>query len=223
MLPLSDTPSATNAALMPRASLTTEGGTITGNYGDLLYTYGLATCVGMAATGDPTTETATDKVLGHISCERNQADIDDWVNTVLNSGMTNLQIVVSVVDPSLVDPDLQDAQTALNGYAVTQAQSLVINDINNVIKVIRTDPLDAPTPKGTVKIQYDRQIEAEGAIVWASRNPQPPSGCENASDPDAGAAGNWCSCPDGSCWMNMPGVSGNPCSPPLDVPITCPA
>jgi hypothetical protein len=129
------------------------------------------------------------------------------------------RLVVSVVDPALVDESLRDAQTALNNYAVSQAQSLVPNDLNSVIKVIRTDPLDAPIPKGTVKIQYDRQIEAEGTVVWPSRNPTPPSGCLNQADPDNGI-GNYCYCPDGSCWLNLPG-GDQPCDPPLDVPITC--
>ncbi|KAK0105144.1 hypothetical protein ONS95_004457 [Cadophora gregata] len=174
----------------------------------------------MAATGDTTDpQNGYDKLLGHISCERNQQDIDDFVGYVQLSGITNIQLVVSVVDPALVDESLRDAQTALNNYAVSQAQSLVPNDLNNVIKVIRTDPLDAPIPKGTVKIQYNRQIEAEGTVVWSSRNPTPPSGCLNQADPDNGI-GNYCYCPDGTCWLNLPG-GDQPCDPPLDVPITC--
>lgn len=39
------------AQLVPRQDLSTESGTITGTAADTVRTYGLATCVGMAASG----------------------------------------------------------------------------------------------------------------------------------------------------------------------------
>jgi hypothetical protein len=48
--------------------------------------------IGMAATGDTTDpKNGYDKLLGHISCERNQKDIDDFVGYVRLSGITNIQ------------------------------------------------------------------------------------------------------------------------------------
>ncbi|KAI1342004.1 hypothetical protein F5Y15DRAFT_330054 [Xylariaceae sp. FL0016] len=151
------------AALAKRTSYKTERGVIIGTEDDSLRTYGLATCIGMAAVGEEKIE--VDKVLTHVPCDDVANKVAEFANEVREElkADDDFRIVVSVADPALQQGDgMQAAQRAMNQVAIDAATSL-LNDLgegkSERMRVVTRPSL---TTGGTLNINEDGDIYAEG-------------------------------------------------------------
>lgn len=103
-------------------------------------------------------------VLAHVRCFpgdgstfRDQAD--EWASTVRNSGMTDIKIVVDILNPDIAPPPARGAQQDINNAAKDAAQS-----IGSYATHYRQSMAD-PAPSGELKINHDGSITVGGKKV----------------------------------------------------------
>ncbi|KAK7910694.1 hypothetical protein PG985_013175 [Apiospora marii] len=163
-----------------RSDWPTDGGVIIGWPGDSLYTNGLATCVGMTGIGDPiplgdenrydrlTEEYAPRQILAHVQCEADKAaqDMRDWSTLVRGANFARSLLAVSVANPYLQPPELQDAQKVLNRLALQTATDVAVGGLWTV-QVVERQSLDGGLPLGSMEIERGGTTNAEGApVAW---------------------------------------------------------
>lgn len=104
--------------------------------------------------------------MAHVQCspdaegETFQTQADTWAQTVRDAGITDLKIVVDIVDVNLIAGPLQGAQNMINDAAKGAAQSLGVGFATHYRK-----SLADPRPSGELKINVDRSITIGGQRV----------------------------------------------------------
>lgn len=88
-----------------------------------------------------------------------QDQADEWANRVRNSGMTNIKIVVDILNPDIAPPPARGAQEAINNAAKDAAHS-----IGSYATHYRQSMAD-PAPAGELKINLDGSITVGGKKV----------------------------------------------------------
>ncbi|KAL0570004.1 hypothetical protein V5O48_011951 [Marasmius crinis-equi] len=153
-----------NQALSKRSDFLTERGTIIGTDKDTVRTFGLATCIGIAAVGDP--KVLPDKVLAHVRCDDVEGLLKEFADEV-REDLNNIHLALSLADPELQStPDLKKTQEFINNLARDTAKSL-IKDLAGGDEDGRYREIIRPslTEGGTLKVLMDRSIFAEDKKV----------------------------------------------------------
>ncbi|CEJ92638.1 hypothetical protein VHEMI08276 [[Torrubiella] hemipterigena] len=147
-----------SAILVSRADKLIEAGAETGTINDSIYTHGLATCPGIVASGKHKKKDGVTKVLAHVRCGNFKNHLDDWVNKVHASGMTDIKVLIYILDHTKVDKGLQATQKMINDYAKSSAMKVK----SGYAVATRTDPA-APSPQDKLR------VDKAGAIYVADK------------------------------------------------------
>ncbi|KAK8021728.1 hypothetical protein PG990_006866 [Apiospora arundinis] len=148
---------AAGKTLDRREDKRTTGGAINGTWSDTLFTYGLSTCVGMTASGVPNIPGRNVITREHIA---------DWQGNVTAQNWPNIAIAVSVLNPDLLDPSLQDAQKELNRVAMLAATDVSVLGLW-AVQVVERQTQQGGDPLGTMRMSLDGRTYAEGAeVIW---------------------------------------------------------
>ncbi|KAK6863692.1 hypothetical protein PG995_000220 [Apiospora arundinis] len=141
---------AAGKTLDRREDKRTTGGAINGTCSDTLFTYGLSTCVGMTASGVP-------NIPGRNVITKGNVTAQNW---------PNIAIAVSVLNPDLLDPSLQDAQKELNRVAMLAATDVSVLGLW-AVQVVERQTQQGGDPLGTMRMSLDGRTYAEGAeVIW---------------------------------------------------------
>jgi hypothetical protein len=147
--------------IVKREEFATERGTIVGAPADTLRTYGLATCVGMAASGSGSGGPVVNKVLGHIACDDAFNLINEYVRIVGDARLVEENVVISVVNPDILQEELRNAQKILNRSAL-EAMANILQGRRWRLKPYERLTIEGSDPLGTMRIEQDGSIQAEG-------------------------------------------------------------
>lgn len=97
--------------------------------------------------------------------------MNEWSGNITNYGLTDLHLAISVADPFLLPEELRDAQKVLNRNALQTALLLVLPEPWRVKPYVRAS-LEGPSPEGTMFVNQNNEVQADGNPVgW----PSPPT------------------------------------------------
>lgn len=105
------------------------------------------------------------QVLGHIRCDDAGALLEEWKREVEDIFPLDLRVVISVVNPNILDEAVRDAQRELNRASLISALTLVGENETWKVFPVQRQTVDGPLPLGSFKIEKDRTFNIEGQVV----------------------------------------------------------
>ncbi|KAK8063390.1 hypothetical protein PG996_008042 [Apiospora saccharicola] len=131
---------------------------------DELYTLGLATCIGTAAIVTMDEDMKIDKVLAHVSANKELSYIlqfAKWQQTVKDSKMTDLKIYLSVPRKDVQPASCQ----AMEDMIKWAKQTCIDLGVGCVTIERKNEDVNKDPPFGTVLINYNQEVYMEGKKV----------------------------------------------------------
>lgn len=89
-----------------------------------------------------------------------QDQADEWVRTVIQSGMTDIKVVVDILNPDIAPPPARPAQVMVNNAAIGAAQSVGAGYMTH-----HRQSMADPAPAGELRINLDGTISIGGTVV----------------------------------------------------------